>query len=97
MIVKTKIKTDKKHNKKVIIVWIQKHKDFDHDIREILKFFKDQINYSIKSRIYDYYRITSNNPAIMLSLISSVQDLIAESYFNTEESIEIQELLEIKD
>lgn len=95
MIVKTKVKTDKKHNKKVIIVWIQKHKDFDADIQEILKFFKDQITYSIKSRIYDYYRITSNNPAIMLSLISSVYELIAEGYFNTEESIEIQDLPEI--
>ena len=97
MIVKVKVKTDKKHNKKVIITWIQKHKDFDKDIQEILKFFKDQVNYSIKSRIYEYYRITSNNPAIMLSLISSVHELIAESYFNTEESIEIQEPLEIKD
>jgi hypothetical protein len=38
MIVKIKVKTDKKHNKKVIIAWVQKQKDLDNDLQEILKF-----------------------------------------------------------
>jgi len=97
MIFKIKVKSDKKKNKKIITVWIQKNEDYQNDLQELLHFFKNQIIYSIISRIHEYYRITSDNPAIMLSLISSIQDLIAETYFNTEESIEIQEPLNIKD
>ncbi|MFX1314276.1 MAG: hypothetical protein ACFFA6_10790 [Promethearchaeota archaeon] len=97
MIFKIKVKTDKKKNEKIIIAWIQKHKDFEKDLQELLQFFKNQITYSIKSRINEYYRITSNNPAIMLSLISSIHDLIAETYFNAEESLQVQEPLNIKD
>jgi hypothetical protein len=91
MLIKTKVKLNKKNNTKQIIAWIQKQKDFDRDVQEILNFFKDQITYTLISKIKTYYRITSNNPAIMLSLISSVQDLIAENYFSSEEPIEIQE------
>jgi hypothetical protein len=91
MIIKTKVKTNRKQNKRVIIAWIQKHKDFDKDVQDILKFFKDQISFTLISKFYQYYKISSDNPAIMFSLISSLQDLIAESYFNTEESIELQE------
>ena len=96
MIIKTKIKFNKKENKRVLLVWIQKYKEIDKDIQDILNFFKDQITYTLINRIHLYYKITSNNPAIMLSLISSVQDLIAESYFNTEESIEFQELVDFE-
>ena len=92
MIIKTKVKYNRKENKKVLIVWIQKHKDIDRDIQEILNFFKDQITYTLINRIHLYYKITSNKAAIMLSLISAVQELVAESYFNTEEPIELQEL-----
>ena len=91
MIIKTKVKSNRKDNTKSIIVWIQKHKDFDTDIQTILNFFKDQITYALITKINVYYKITSNNPAIMLSLISAIQDLIAENYFSTEESIELQE------
>ena len=91
MIIKTKVKSNRKENKKVIIAWIQKHKDFDSDIQDILNFFKDQITYTLINKINQYYKIKSNNPAIMFSLISSIQDLIAENYFSTEESIELQE------
>ncbi|MFX1500974.1 MAG: hypothetical protein ACFFDH_08440 [Promethearchaeota archaeon] len=91
MIIKTKVKSHKKDNKKVIIVWIQNHKDFDKDLQDLLNFFKDQVKYTIVYRIRQFYKITSNNPAIMFSLISSIQDIIAESYFNTEEPIELQE------
>ncbi len=91
MIIKTKFKFNRRNNTKFMIVWIQKHKDFDDDIQDILKFFKDQITYTLIQKIHQHYKITSDNPAIILSLISSIQDLIAESYLNMEESIELQE------
>ena len=91
MIIKTKVKSHKKDNKKVIIAWIQKHKDFDNDVKDLLNFFKDQVTCTLINKINQYYKITSDNPAIMFSLISSIQDIIAESYFNTEESIELQD------
>ncbi|MFX0007820.1 MAG: hypothetical protein ACFFA7_07240 [Promethearchaeota archaeon] len=91
MIIKTKVKFNRRNNTKYIIVWIQKHKDFDRDVQGILNFFKKQITYTLISRFHQYYKITSNNPAIMLSLISSIQDLIAENYLGAEESIEVQE------
>ena len=91
MIIKTKVKSNRKDSKKVILAWIQKHRDFDDDIQEILNFFKDQITYTLINKINQYYKVTSNNPAIMFSLISSIQDLIAESYFGNEESVELQE------
>ncbi len=91
MIIKTKVKSNRKDNSKFIVVWIQKHQDFDDDVKAILNFFKDQITYTIITKINVYYKITSNNPAIMLSLVSSIQELIAESYFCTEEPIELQE------
>ena len=96
MIIKTKVKFNRKESKKVLIVWIQRHKEIDEDIQDILNFFKDQITYTLINRFHLYYKITSTNSAIMLSLISSVQDLVAESYFNTEGPIELQELVDIE-
>jgi hypothetical protein len=96
MILKTKVKFNKKENKYILVAWIQKHKSLDKDIQEILNFFKAQIAFTLAIRIHLYYKVTSNNPAIMLSLISAIQELIAESYFNKEESKELQELLNIE-
>ncbi len=95
MIIKTKIKFNRLENKKILIAWIQKHKDLDKDVQEILNFFNDQITYTLINRFHLYYKITSANPAIMLSLISSIQELIAENYFSAEESIEPEELANI--
>ncbi|MFX0058902.1 MAG: hypothetical protein ACFE85_00790 [Candidatus Hodarchaeota archaeon] len=91
MIIKLKIKTAKKSKEKKLVVWIQKRKDFESEIQQLLQFFRDQISFTIKSRFFQYYKITSENPAIMISLMSTVQDLIAEIYFNEEESIEMKE------
>ena len=90
MILKLKIKHSKK---KRIFIWIQRHKDFKQDIQQILQFFKDQIIVSKKRRLFPYYQIASDNPAILLSLFSTVQDLIPEIYFKVEDSIEIKESL----
>ena len=51
MIIKTKVKSNRKDSKKVILAWIQKHRDFDDDIQEILNFFKDQITGSLYGQI----------------------------------------------
>jgi hypothetical protein len=89
---KLKIRYDKKTKKRIISTWIQKHKDFEQDINQLLNFFKDQIQFTIKWRFFPYYKITSKNPAIILSLFSAIQDLIPEIYFNTEESFEFKEI-----
>lgn len=84
------IKSNKKTNQNQIFLWIQRHKDFKKDIQQIFQFFKDQIDVSKKRKILPYYRITSDNPAILLSLFSAIQDLIPEIYFKVENSIEIE-------
>ncbi|MFX1587987.1 MAG: hypothetical protein ACFFC1_07520 [Promethearchaeota archaeon] len=90
MILKLMIKSNKKTNQNQIFLWIQRHKDFKKDIQQIFQFFKDQIDVSKKRKILPYYRITSDNPAILLSLFSAIQDLIPEIYFKVENSIEIE-------
>ena len=91
MILKLMIKSNRKTNQNQIFLWIQRHKDFIKDIQQILQFFKDQIVVSKKRKVLPYYRITSDNPAILLSLFSTIQDLIPEIYFKVENSVEIEE------
>ncbi len=71
-----------------IIAWIQKHSDFDKDVRQIFQFFKGQIKISKLSKFLRYYIVSSENPAIILSLFSSIQDLIPEIYFNMENFVD---------
>ena len=92
MNLKLKIKYDKKSKKRKISAWIQRNKDFESDIKQLLHFFKDQVQFSIKRRFFPYYKITSENPAIILSLFSAIQDLIPDIYFNTNESFEFKEI-----
>jgi hypothetical protein len=82
MIIKLKITTDRKNKKrkKKIVLWIQKHKDFDQDICQVLSFFKTNVKISQAWRFRRYYKITSENPAILLSLFSTIQELIPEVY-----------------
>ncbi|MGB5910512.1 MAG: hypothetical protein WBH31_04885 [Promethearchaeia archaeon] len=91
MILKLKTKSNRNTNQNQIFIWIQRHKDFKKDIQQILQFFKDQIVVSRKRKLLPYYRITSDNPAILLSLFSTIQDLIPEIYFKVENSVEIEE------
>ena len=89
MILKLKINPSRKRK---IAIWMQRHKDFNQDIKQVLQFFKDQIRVSKKRRLFPYYRITSDNPAVLLSLFSTIQDMIPEIYFKTEESLEIEKI-----
>ena len=87
MILKLIVKNNNKLKRNKIIVWIQKHKDFDNDISQIFQFFKNNIKISEKRRLCKYYKVSSDNPAIMMSLFSTLHDLIPEIYFKTEDCV----------
>ncbi len=95
MILKLKIKQNKKRNINEIYVWVQRHEDFRGDIEQIFQFFQDQLTYKKIWRFHKYFKVTSENQAIMMSFFSTIQDLIPEIYFNSEESIDIEEYTKI--
>ena len=95
MILKLKIKSNSKTKNKQIFVWIEKNKEFKEDVKDLIQFFKDQIQVKKRLGIHIYYKITSDNPAIMLSLLSTVQELIPDIYFNTNDAINIEDYPEI--
>jgi hypothetical protein len=95
MILKLKIKSNSKSKKKQIFVWIEKNKEFKEDIKDLIQFFKDQIQVRKRLGVHVYYKITSDNPAIMLSLLSTVQELIPDIYFNTNDVISAEDYPEI--
>ena len=82
MILRLKIKPVNKSNNKQIFAWVQDHKDFREEVKQIVTFFKDQITVKKRLRFHKYLKMTSENPAIMLSLLSAIQDIIPEIYFN---------------
>ena len=96
MILKLIIKNNKKNGKYALIAWIQKHKDFDNDIKQLLQFFKDNVQISKKRRFHTYYKIISDNPAIMISLLSSVHEIIPDICFNDNNLIEKEETLDLE-
>ena len=89
MKLKLKVKTNKKRK---IVAYIQKDKDFDESIHQLFRFFENKIRISKLSKLTRYYIVSSENPAVILSLFSAAQDLIPDIYFSTEESIEIEDL-----
>ena len=90
-----KIKPNRSSKKKKIIAWIQKNSDFNEDIQQIFQLFKDSLKISKISKILRYYVVTSKNPAIILNIFSSIQESIPEVYFNKENSIELEDLMDI--
>ena len=93
MILKLKIKKTKKPGIYKIYVWIQQHEEFEQDIEQLFQFFKNQIHISNIRRILKYYRVTSDNPAVIMSLFSALHDLIPEIYFKQNDELEIKEIL----
>ena len=87
-----KIKPNKSSKKKRLVAWIQKNSDFNDDIRQFFQIFQDDIKISKLSKVLNYYIVTSENPAIILNLFTSIQESIPEVYFNNENSIETEEL-----
>ena len=91
MIVKIKIKQKKKTKSNTIEVWVQRKKELDKDLSQIFQFFESQLIYKSVRKLHPYYKITSNSPAMILSLISSLQELITEIFFNTNNKVELNE------
>lgn len=85
MLLKLKIKKDKHSGRNRMIIWIQRDEAFKKDIQELFKFFNNKIVMSKKRRVIPYFLITSDNPAILLSLFSALLDSIPEIYFKIEE------------
>jgi hypothetical protein len=80
MILSLKVANKSKGEKPVLEVWIQEDNNLKGQIIEMLKFFKDNIKIYKIWRIHFFYKITSENPAILLSLFSALQELIPENY-----------------
>jgi hypothetical protein len=95
MILKLKIKSYSKTKKTQLFVWIEKNKEFKDDVQQLIQFFKEQIQVKKRRGLHVYYKITSDNPAIMLSLLSTVQELIPDIYFNSNQNVDIEELTKI--
>ena len=93
MILKLKIKNTRKNNR--IVVWIQKNTQIESDLLQVFDFFNENIKISQIRVIHKYYKITAENPAIIISLISAIHELIPEVYFTDEESIEEAECMNI--
>jgi hypothetical protein len=87
-----KVKSFKRKSKNSLIIWIQRTKSFEQDIQQLLDFFKEQVQVKEIRRIYHYYRVTSENPAIILSLFSAIQESLPEIYFNND-FVESEELI----
>ncbi len=90
-----KIKPNKRSKNNRLIAWIQKDTTFKNDIIQLFKLFKDNIHISKLSKILRYHIVTSENPAIILNLFSSIQELIPEVYFDKEDAIEIEDLIDV--
>ena len=85
MIVKLRIKRDKKSKKNKIIVWIQKRADIVSDIQQALSFYEKDLTVKTTRKHYKYLKISSDKPAIMISLITTINELIPDIYFNSED------------
>ncbi|MFX0039163.1 MAG: hypothetical protein ACFFCY_06640 [Promethearchaeota archaeon] len=89
-----KIKPNRHSKTKRIVAWIQKHSDFDDDILQIFQLFKDNIKISRFSKFLKYYIVTSDNPAIILNIFSTIQEILPEVYFIKEDSIEVEDFID---
>ncbi|MHA2008477.1 MAG: hypothetical protein ACXABO_14170 [Promethearchaeota archaeon] len=74
------------NRKKKIIAWIEKNKYFNDNTQQLFKFFKEDIHISKWSKIMNYYVVSSENPGVILSLFSAIQESIPEIYFNSQDS-----------
>ncbi|MBY9015470.1 MAG: hypothetical protein KGD68_07240 [Candidatus Lokiarchaeota archaeon] len=95
MILRLKIKSNNKTKKKQIFIWIEKNKEFENDIQQLIEFFDSRLQVKTRVGFHIYYKITSDNPAIMLSLLTAIQELIPDIFFNTDESLNLEDYPEI--
>ena len=90
LIIKIKIKPKNRNIiRNTIELWVQRRKELDQDLKSLFQFFENQLNYKKIRRFHPYFKITSQNPAMILSLISSLQELIPDVFFEDEKDSEI--------
>ncbi|MFX0035538.1 MAG: hypothetical protein ACFE9I_07850 [Candidatus Hermodarchaeota archaeon] len=89
-----KIKPKNQSKKKRIIVWVQKNSELNEDILQFFQIFKEDIQISKLSKILRYYVVTSENPAIILNFLSSIQESIPQVYFNNEIPLEVEDFID---
>ena len=89
MILKLKVKSKKNQNKS-LIAWIQREKLTKADVQQVLNFFQDQIHLSKIRKFHSYYKITAENPAIIMSLFSTLQELIPDVYFKEDSTLNLE-------
>ncbi|MHA1913684.1 MAG: hypothetical protein ACW986_04030 [Promethearchaeota archaeon] len=90
---KLKLKINPKNSKKKMVVWIQKNKDLDDNALQTCRFFKNDIKFSKLSRILRYHIVSSDNPGVILSLFSAIQELIPETFFFSQDPNDLEELV----
>ena len=83
---KLKIKREKNKGYRLVL-YLRKNTEMERDVKSLFNFFKDNISILNSRRIFRFYKITSKNAAIMLSLCSAINEIIPEIYFNLEESL----------
>ncbi|TKJ19505.1 MAG: hypothetical protein CEE43_15210 [Promethearchaeota archaeon Loki_b32] len=90
-----KIKKNKITKKERIIAWIQKNSDLNEDVQQLFQLFKENIKISKFSKFLRFYIVSSSNPAIILNIFSSLQESIPDVYFKNENSIGIEDFMDI--
>lgn len=84
MKLRLKVKKEKKSNYRILL-WIQKATEIEKDLEALFEFFKKNILISNLGKPFRYYKVTSENPAIMLSLCCAINELIPDTYFSSED------------
>jgi len=91
MILKIQIKRDKKSKKSKMFIWIRKQADVESDIQQAILFYKNDLSVKTARRYHIYHKITSDKAAIMISLLATINELIPDIYFNSEELSSVEE------
>jgi hypothetical protein len=91
MIVKIQIKMDKKSTKPKMFIWIREQADVESDIQQAILFYKNDLSVKTTRRFHKYHKISSDKPAIMISLLTTINELIPEIYFNSEGLSNVEE------
>lgn len=80
MIIKIKIRANKKVGKNQIFAWIQNKKDWREEIQVLLRFFEKEIILKKRIRLHSYYKVTSKIPGTILSFLTSLIDLVYKEF-----------------
>lgn len=95
MIIKIKIDKEKKTKKNKIVVLIQDKKELRANLQELFLFYKENVTTKTLRNYCKYYKVSSENPAIMMSLISTLFEIIPDFYFNVEEPSDLEDQIDV--